>query len=359
MIQNNFVKPFDPSKGLEFGIYSLGEHVKDPLTNVRISPQQRLKEIIESAKLAEQAGIDVFDIGESHQEYFVSQAQGVILGALVQATSSIKIASAATLVGLLDPVRVYEDFSTLDLLSNGRVELVAGRASRVGAFDLLGYSLTDYDALFDEKFALLQQLNREEFVTWNGKFRAPLKNAHILPRPFSEHLPIWRAVGGPAGSAIASGATGTPMVLAHLSGPASYYKRTIDLFRHSAEQNGYDAESLPVATGGFFYVGETTQKALQEYYPYVNNGFQHTNGQTFPKETFAQAYDKHSIINVGSADEIIEKLVYQHEMFNMQRYMAQLDLGGLPFEKIMKNIEIIGSKILPEVKKRTAVKASV
>lgn len=354
MENNNFVEPFDESKGLEFGIYSLGDHIADPLTNKRISAKQRIQEIVEAAKLAEQAGLNVYDLGESHQEFFVSQAQSVILSAIVQATSTIKIASASTLVSVADPVRIFEDFATLDLLSNHRIELVGGRASRLGAFDLLGYSVEDYEALFEEKFKLLQLINREEYVTWQGQFRAPLNKAHIIPRPESNHLQIWRAVGGPPGSAIAAGRDGIPMVLAHLSGPVSYYKRTIDLYREQARLSGYDPATLPITTAGFFYVADTTAKALRDYYPYVNTAFSHSNGQSFPKQTFAQANDAHSIINVGSPDEIIEKLVYQHEQFHMQRYIAQIDMGGLPFIKIMENIETIGSKILPALRKYTA-----
>ncbi len=357
MINNNFVPAFDPTKGIEFGLYSLGDHDADPLTGKRISAKQRLTEIVEAAKLAEQAGIDVYDVGESHQEYFVSQAQGVILSAIAQATKTIKIASAATLVSVADPVRIFEEFATIDLLSNSRIEVVAGRASRIGAFELLGYDVDDYEELFEEKFELLQLINREEYVTWSGKYRAPLTNAHVIPRPEHNHLPLWRAVGGPPASAAKAGLAGIPMVLAHLSGPASYYKRTIDVYREYAKSGGFDAQNLPVTTGGFFYVAETSQQAMKEFYPYVDSGLTYSNGQGFPKQAFAQAADPHSILNVGSPEQVIEKLIYQHEMFGQQRYIAQIDLGGLPFDKMMKNIEIIGEKILPAVKKYTATPA--
>ncbi|CAM3126472.1 LLM class flavin-dependent oxidoreductase [Lactococcus hircilactis] len=352
-VQNNFVKPIDVSNGIEFGIYSLGDLMVNPHNNTIISEKQRLKEIIEIAKMAEQAGIDVFDVGESHQDYFVSQAQSVILSAIVQETKKIKIVSSATLVSVHDPVMLWEDFATLDLLSDSRVELVAGRASRLGAFELLGYHFKDYEELFDEKFELLQKLNHEEYVTWSGKFRASLNNAHILPRPNNGHLQIWRAVGGPAASAIAAGASGTPMVLAHLSGPATYYKKTIDTYRASAKKSGYDATSLPITTGGFFYTADTTQKAMQEYYPHIANGFKLSNGHEFPKAAFAQAIDPRNVINVGEPELIIDKLTYQHELFGMQRYMAQIDMGGVSFDNIKRNIDLIGTKILPEVKKRT------
>ena len=167
-------------------------------------------------------------------------------------------------------------------------------------------------------------------------------------------MPIWRAVGGSPGSAIRAGRAGVPMYMAHLGGPASVFKQTIDAYRQSAAEVGYDETTLPVATAGLFYAAETSQDAMKEYYPHVNEGIQLSNGQGFPKQAFAQATDKRSIINVGSPQQIIEKILYQHEMFGHQRYVAQLDFGGVPFDKIMKNIELIGNEILPAVKKYTA-----
>src|SRR5699024_10264037 len=183
-----------PENGLEFGLYTLGDHMPDPHSGQRISNEQRLKEIIELAKLADQAGIDFFSVGESHQEYFTTQAHAVVLAAIAQATENIKVASSSTIISTSDPVRVYENFATLDLISGGRAEIVAGRASRVGLFDLLGYDLRDYEALYEEKFDLLLQINREEVINWQGEFRAPLTNAKVLPRPKNGSLPIWRAV---------------------------------------------------------------------------------------------------------------------------------------------------------------------
>ena len=171
----------NPDNGLEFGIYTLGDHIANPHTGERISAQQRIKEIIEYAKLAEEAGIDFFSVGESHQEYFTTQAHTVVLAAIAQATKKIKLSSSATIISTLDPVRVYEDFATLDLISDGRIEIVAGRASRVGVFELLGYNLRDYEELFEEKFELLLKINEEEVVNWSGEYPGPLRNAKILP----------------------------------------------------------------------------------------------------------------------------------------------------------------------------------
>ena len=343
----------DPSKGLEFGIYTLGDHLTNPYTGERISAQQRIKEIIEFARLAEQAGIDFFSVGESHQDYFATQAHTVVLSAIAQATSKIKIGSSSTIISTLDPVRVYEDFAAIDLISDGRAEIIAGRASRVGVFDLLGYNLRDYEELFEEKFDLLLKINEEEVVNWSGAYRAPLRNARIIPRPLNGSLPIWRAVGGHPASAVKAGYAGVPMFLAMLGGPATSFKVSIDAFREAAKRAGHDPSELPVATAGFFYAAETTQQALAEYYPHINEGMKLTNGQGFPKQHFAQGGDTRNIMNVGSPQQIIEKILYQHEVFGHQRYIAQLDFGGVPFDKIKKNIEYIATDILPAIRKYT------
>src|SRR5690625_2705713 len=192
----------DKNKPMEFGLYTLGDHLPDPAKGKRISAEQRIHEIIELAQLAEQAGIDFFSVGESHQEYFATQAHSVVLAAIAQATEKIKISSSSTIVSTLDPVRVFEDFATIDLISRGRAEIVAGRASRVGLYDLLGYDLNDYEALYEEKFELLLEINENETVNWEGEFRAPLRDAQVIPRPQKGSLPIWRAVGGPEASEI-------------------------------------------------------------------------------------------------------------------------------------------------------------
>src|SRR5690625_4711927 len=222
----------------------LGDHISDPNTGKRISAQQRIKEIIELAKLAEQAGLDFFSVGESHQEYFTTQAHAIVLAAIAQTTEKIKIASSSTIISTSDPVRVFEDFSTIDLISDGRTELIAGRASRVGLFDLLGYDIRNYEELYEEKFDLLLQINEQEVVNWEGEFRAPLRDAEVIPRPKEGKLPIWRAVGGPPASAIKAGYRGVPMFLATLGGPAASFKYSIDVYREAAAGSGFDPDKL-------------------------------------------------------------------------------------------------------------------
>lgn len=297
--------------------------------------------------------MDFFSVGESHQDYFATQAHTVVLSAIAQATEKIKIGSSSTIISTLDPVRVYEDFATIDLISSGRAEIIAGRASRVGLFDLLGYDLKDYEELFEEKFDLLRLINEEEVVNWEGEFRAPLKNARVLPRPKNGKLPIWRAVGGTPTSAIRAGVAGVPMYMAHLGGLAENFQYTVESYRQAARESGHNPDELPIATAGFFYVADTTQKALQETYPYIHEGMKKTNGQDFSKRAFAQAQHKESIMNIGSPQQVIEKILYQHELFGHQRFIGQMDFGGIPFDKLMKNLELLEAEILPAIRKYT------
>ncbi|TWT01921.1 LLM class flavin-dependent oxidoreductase [Planomicrobium sp. CPCC 101079] len=343
----------EPTQGLEFGLYTLGDHLPDPKTGERISAGERIREIIELAKLAEQAGIDFFSIGESHQEYFATQAHTVVLGAIAQATEKIKISSSSTIISTSDPVRVYEDFATIDLISEGRAEIIAGRASRIGLFELLGYDIRYYEELYEEKFDLLRKINEERVINWSGRFRAPLKDAEVLPRPQTGSLPIWRAVGGHPASAIKAGHAGVPMMLATLGGPAESFKHSIDAFREAARENGFNPADLPVATAGFFHVAETTQQAFEEIHPHVDKGMMKTNGRGYPQWQFMHGANPHDVMNIGSPQQVIEKILYQHELFGHQRYIAQMDFGGVPFNRLMRNIDMIGAEILPAIKKYT------
>lgn len=276
-----------------------------------------------------------------------------MLGAIAQATENIKVSSASSIISAADPVRVFEDFATIDLISNGRAELVAGRASRTGIFELFGYDLNDYDDLYEEKLDLLLKLNENDRITWSGRFRPDLNNMKIFPRPIDDNLPIWRAVGGPPASAIKAGRLGVPMMIPTLGGPAMNFKRSIDLYRSTAQDNGFDTspEMLPVSTASLFYTADTTQEAMREFYPHINTGMAFIRGVGYPKQQFANAPDEREALMVGSPQQIVEKILYQHELYGHQRFMAQIDFGGVPFDKIMKNIDLIGDKIIPEVKK--------
>ena len=345
-----------PENGMEIGLYSIGDHLRNPLTGERISAQQRIQELIETAKLAEDAGLDVFAVGESHQPLFATQAHTVILGAIAQATKKIKIASSATVLSTADPVRVYEDFATLDLISNGRAEIVAGRGSRLGAYDLLGFDVRDYEELFEEKFELLLKINEEERVTWQGQFRASLNDAEILPQPLNGSMPIWRAVGGPAASAIKAGYAGAPMVLTTLGGPSRAFNPAVQGYREAAERAGFDPKTLPITTASVMYVAEDSQTALREFYPHLNTTSIQLRGGVYPKQQFAAGTDHRDALMVGSPQQIIEKILYQYEMYGHQRFLGEIDVGGITIDQMKKNIELLATEIVPTVKKYTAKK---
>ena len=341
----------DVGKNMEFGLYTLGDHIENPVTGHHISEQQRLKELVDLAKLAEDAGLDVFGVGESHQEFFVATSTPVILGAIASVTKKIKLLSTSTVLSTSDPVRVYEDFSTVDLLSEGRAEIVAGRGSRYGAYKLFGYDLEDYDELFDEKFDLLMRLNKEQQVTWNGQFRPPLQNASLFPQPMKGHIPIWRAVGQHFSSAIKAGRMGIPMHLAALYGASSVFARRVDAYRRAATEYGHDVEKLPVAAATLVYIDKDSQTAMKDFFPYINNTFIKTRGTAFPKEHYAEGTSIKNAIMVGSPQQIIEKILYQHELFGHNRFIAQIDSSGIPFRKVQEILEMLATEVVPAVRK--------
>lgn len=343
----------DSSKGMEIGLYSLGDLLPDVHTGNTIPEQERIQNIIQTAKLAEDAGLDIFSLGESHQPYFISQAHQVILAYIVAITSKIKLTSGVTVLSTADPVRVYEEFSTLDLLSNGRIELIAGRASRTGVYKLMGINLRDYEAIFEEKFELLLQMNKERVVNWEGKYRSALEDAEILPRPLNDKLLIWRGVGGSPASAIKAGHQGVPMTLATLAGPASAFKDAIDAYRIVLDTSGFDSKKMPVATTSLCYIADDTTTAMREYFPYMSRGFELVNGRPFSKYHFAEAKNSKNTLMVGGWELIVEKILYQHELYGHQRFLAQVDFGGLPFSKIEKIIDLLANKVAPAIRRET------
>jgi alkanesulfonate monooxygenase SsuD/methylene tetrahydromethanopterin reductase-like flavin-dependent oxidoreductase (luciferase family) len=338
-------------KTIEFGLYSLGDHLEPKDDEESISEFQRIDNIVDLAKASEAAGLDVFGVGESHQELFVASSPQTILAKIAGVTDKIKLTSTSTVLSPLDPVRVYEDFATLDLLSKGRVEITAGRGSRYGAYKLFGYDLNDYDELFEEKFELLQELNENQPVTWEGNFRPALENVEIYPKPYNEKLPIWRAVGEHMASAIQAGKMGVPMQLAALYGPSSVFKKRVDAYRNAAEEAGHNVKELPIGVATMMHIEEDGDAAFKNYYSYLNNTFNQVRGVDFPKQHYAQAQDSKNSIMVGSPQEIVDKILYQYELFGHQRFIAQIDHGNIPHEKVMKTLDLYANEVIPAVRK--------
>ncbi|KMY48561.1 LLM class flavin-dependent oxidoreductase [Peribacillus loiseleuriae] len=340
----------------EIGIYTLGDIVPDPHTGKVISAQQRLTEIVDAAKLADEAGLDIFGLGEHHRLDYAVSATPVVLAAIAQVTKQIKLTSATTVLSTVDPVRLFEDFSTLDLLSNGRAEVIAGRGAFVESFPLFGYDVNEYDDLFEENIDLFLKLNEQEKISWNGRFRSALQNAEIAPRPVQKQLPLWVGVGGSPESAERAGRFGVGMALAILGGDPNRFKPLVDIYRKEGIEAGHNLNDLKVGVTGHTFIAETTEQAKDEYYPYYSNYWEYVNSQRgmstrMSRADFEQMSSPDTALFVGSSQQIIEKILYQHELFGHQRFIAQMDIGGIPFAKVAKNIERLATEVAPVIRR--------
>lgn len=345
--------------GIEIGIYTFGDIGPDPHTGKTISIQQRLQEVLAAGKLADEAGLDVFGVGEHHRLDYAVSSPAVTLAAVAQHTKQIKLTSATTVLSTIDPVRLFEDFATLDLLSNGRAEIIAGRGAFVESFPLFGYDLNDYDELFEEHMQLLQQLNTSEVVNWQGSFRSSLQNAMIAPRPAQEKLPLWIGVGGTPESAIRAGRLGTGMALAILGGDPRRFKPLVDLYRQAGLEAGHSVDALNVAVTGHTFIAKTTQQAKDEFYPYYTSYWEYVNKQRgmstkIARSDFEQMASPETGLFVGSPQQIIEKILQQHELFGHQRFIAQMDIGGIPYARVAEGIEMLATEVAPVVRRETA-----
>ncbi|WP_314004239.1 LLM class flavin-dependent oxidoreductase [uncultured Paenibacillus sp.] len=345
--------------GFEIGLYTFGEIIPDPLTGRTMSAQQRLQEMIAAAKLADEAGLDVFGVGEHHTLEFAVSATPVVLAAIAQATKRIKLTSATTVLSTSDPVRLFEDFATVDLLSDGRAEIMAGRGAFIESFPLFGYEIDDYHKLFAEKIELLLELNSNERVTWSGQFRSALHDAEIAPRPARKELPIWIGVGGTPESAARAGRLGKGMAMAILGGDPGRFKPFVDIYRTAGVQSRHRPEELKVAVSSHGFIAETTQQAKDEFFPYYANYFGHFLGKRTGRGPVSRAEFDHmahpgSALAVGSPEQIVEKLLRQYELFGHNRFMAQMDVGGTPFSKLAKAIELLATKVAPVVRRETS-----
>ncbi|MGJ9458334.1 LLM class flavin-dependent oxidoreductase [Oceanobacillus sp. CF4.6] len=342
--------------GIEVGIYTFGDIGPDPLTGKTISMKQRMDEIIRAAKLAEDAGLDIFGVGEHHRLDYAVSSPAVVLSAIAGATKRIKLTSATSVLSTLDPVRLYEDFATLDLISDGRAEILAGRGAFIESFPLFGYSTDDYNELFSEHMDLLLKLNENEIVTWNGKFRSPLNDAEISPRPVQKQLPIWIGVGGTPESAARAGRLGVGMALAILGGDPMRFKSLVDIYRRAGLQAGHSPDKLNVGVTGHTYLAKTTEEAKDEFYPYYANYWNYVNrqrgmGTRMSREDFEQLASPETALFVGSPEQVVEKILHQHELYGHTRFLAQIDIGGIPFQKLEKNIELLATEVIPMLNK--------
>jgi alkanesulfonate monooxygenase SsuD/methylene tetrahydromethanopterin reductase-like flavin-dependent oxidoreductase (luciferase family) len=344
---------------MEIGLYTFGELTPHWADGRRIGAEQRLKEILAAAKLADEAGFAVFALGEHHRLDFSIAATPVVLAAIAQVTARIRLASAVTILSTADPVKVFEDFATVDLLSGGRVEVIAGRGVFTESFPLFGYDLADQDELFAEKLDLLLRLNAADRVTWQGRFRPALHDAPIPPRPVQARLPIWVGTGGARGSVVRAGALGLPLALANIGLPPEQLAPLVDLYRRTGSEAGYGAADLKVAVASHLHVQRNSQDAMSTFYPYYAGYFRnHAPDQYRAREISRDAYEqlasREGALFVGSPQQIVDKIFYGYELFRHQRFMAQIDIGGLPYPKVAQTIELLATEVAPAVQREIA-----
>ena len=339
---------------MQIGVYTFAENTPDPRTGRLMSAEQRLRDLMEEIELADQVGLDVFGVGEHHRPDFVVSAPAVVLAAAAMRTTRIRLTSAVTVLSSDDPVRVFQDFATLDLLSGGRAEIMAGRGSFIESFPLFGYDLGDYDDLFVEKLDLLLALRDATRVTWQGKHRAPLQDRGVYPRPLQEPLPIWIAVGGTPESVVRAGTLGLPLALAIIGGEPARFAPLVELYRNAGRRAGHDPAKLAVSINSHAYVAADARRAAEEFFPpYAAQMSRIGRERGWPPTTRAQfdaLISPRGALAVGSPQEVIDKILAQHEIFRHQRFMAQFSVGTLPHRKLLHAIELLGTKVAPAVR---------
>jgi len=350
---NNY---FFTERSMQIGIDSFAAAIQDPETGTTISPTQRLNNLLEEIELADQVGLDVFGIGEHHRPEFLDSAPTIILAAAAARTKNIRLSSAVTVLSAADPVRVFQEFATLDLISQGRAEIVAGRGSFTEAYPLFGLKLEDYDDLFVEKLDLLLKIRDNKIVNWSGKHRPALTGQGIYPRPLQEQMPIWLGVGGTPQSFARAGFLGLPLMVAIIGGQPHRFRPLIDLYREAGSRAGHAPEKLKVGLHMLGFLGDTTQEAADTFYPGYAVSFSNIGKERgWPPTTRAQ-YDatrgKTGAFLIGDAETVVEKILYTNEALGgISRLDFQMTVATLPHAKMLKAIEILGTKVAPAVRK--------
>ena len=343
---------------MELGIYTFAEATPDVRTGRTISPALRLAHLLEEVALADEVGLDVYGIGEHHRRDYVVATPAVVLAAAAARTKRIRLTSAVSVLSSDDPVRVFQEFSTLDLLSNGRAEVMAGRGSFIESFPLFGYDLQDYDSLFAEKLGLLLELRANERVTWSGRHRAPLKDQLVLPRPVQSPLPVWVAVGGTPQSVVRAATLGLPMALAIIGGQPERFKPLVDLYRRAAREAGHDPATLPVGINSHGFIAEDSGAAADTAFPpYLDVMGRIGRERGWPPPTrhqFDAERSPRGALFIGDPQEVIDKILWEYELFRHDRFLIQLSVGTMPHDQMLKAIELFGTKVAPAVRKATA-----
>ncbi|RSK29130.1 LLM class flavin-dependent oxidoreductase [Bacillus sp. HMF5848] len=343
---------------MEIGISTFVETTPDPQTGEVISHAERIREVVEEIILADQVGLDVFGVGEHHREDFAASSPAVVLAAAASQTKRIRLTSAVTVLSSADPVRAYQDFATLDGISNGRAEIMAGRGSFIESFPLFGYDLHDYDELFEEKLALLLKIRESEKVTWNGKHRPSINNVGVYPRPVQNPLPVWIGSGGNRGSVIRAGVLGLPLVLAIIGGRPEQFAPLVQLYKKVAMQAGHDVSKLAVASHSHGFIADETEMAADKFFPstqYVMNVLGKERGWGhYSRATFDAARSLEGALYVGDPETVAQKIIYLRKNVGVTRFMLHVPVGSMPHADVMRAIELLGTEVAPRVREEVA-----
>ena len=340
---------------MQIGIDSFAASISDPATGLRLEPVERLANLLAEIELADQVGLDVFGIGEHHREEFLDSAPVVILAAAATRTKKIRLGSAVTVLSAADPVRVFQEFATLDLISHGRAEIVAGRGSFVESYPLFGLQLEDYDSLFAEKLDLLLKIRANTHVTWSGKHRAALTGQAVYPRPLQNPLPVWVGVGGTPGSFVRAGTLGLPLMVAIIGGEPRRFRPLIEMYREAGRRAGHAPEKLQVGLHAIGFLGDTNAQAADDFFP----GYAHTFTEIGKERGWPPTTRAHfdalrgptGALIIGDAETVTEKLLYVDEVLGgLARITFQMGVSTLPHEKMLRAIEILGTKVAPRVR---------
>ena len=344
---------------MQIGVDSFAAAISDPVTGQVLEPVDRMQHLLEEIELADRVGLDVFGIGEHHRAEFLDSAPAVILAAAAARTKNIRLTSAVTVLSAADPVRVFQEFATLDLISGGRAEIVAGRGSFVESFPLFGLKLEDYDSLFAEKLELLLTIRENTHVQWSGKYRAALTGQAVFPRPLQNPLPIWVGVGGTPESFARAGILGLPLMVAIIGGEPKRFRPLIDLYREAGRRAGHSPDKLMVGLHSIGFLGDTTREAADDFLP----GYAHTfteigKERGWPPTTRAQfdaVRGPTGALLIGDAETVTKKILYVNEVLGgLSRITFQMGVSTLPHPKMLRAIEILGTRVAPMVRKELA-----
>ncbi|RAJ37273.1 LLM class flavin-dependent oxidoreductase [Pedobacter cryoconitis] len=340
---------------MELGISMFGDLHVDPATGKIQSTQKRLAELMEEIKLADEVGLDILGVGEHHRPEYAIPSPEIILAAAATVTKNIKLTSSVTVLSSSDPVKLYQNFAMVDLLSGGRAEIMAGRGSFTESFPLFGYDLQDYSALYEEKLDLLLKINTDKKINWDGRFRPPLVNQEILPRATNNNLPIWIAAGGTPESVFRAGRLGLPLIFAIVAGtPLERFKPLFELYKNTYQQFGHDMDEFKVGMFSHALFGEDSQTTGDYYYPLYSRQMDRIGlsrgWSLFQRHQYDYGRSKAGAMFVGNAAEAIDKILYAKELYGITRFIAHLDVGAPSHSHLMKAIEIYGTQIAPKIR---------